>query len=376
MSAPASLIGELEAAISGGSADKRVETLRRVTDLLLSDADRLNDEQIAVFDDVLAKLIERIETRALVELSSRLAPVDNAPIETIRQLAWSDEIAVAGLTDNDLVEIATSKSQPHLLAISGRRELKEAVTDVLVERGNREVRHTLAKNDSARFSELGFVSLMKSAETDESLAETIGLRLDLPLRLLRDLLLKATEAVRARLLAVAPPATREEIRKTLGKISSEVGQELAAPRDFTRALQVVEIMRKEGTLDETALLAFAIARKYEEVVAALSALCSGSVGLVAPLMRSVRSDGLLIACKAAGLKWPTVKAILEGRVAGHSISELELAQAKNDFLRLSQASAQRTFRFWQVRHGTSKSLDPSSRSRAAPVPSKPGLLLC
>jgi uncharacterized protein (DUF2336 family) len=362
MGVPASLIGELEVAISAGSAERRVETLRRVTDLLLGDADRLNDDQIAVFDDVLGKLIERIETRALVELSSRLAPIGNAPIETIRRLAWSDKIAVAGpvlsgsarLASNDLVKIATTKSQPHLLAISGRRELDETVTDVLVERSNREVKYTLANNEGARFSETGFATLVKSAETDQSLAEMIGLRLDLPLRLLRDLLLKATEAVRARLLAVAPPETREEIRKTLGKISSEVGEELAAPRDFTKALQVVESMRKQGTLDEAALLAFAAARRYEEVVAALSILCSGSIGLVAPLMRSVRSDGLLIACKAAGLKWSTVKAILEGRVAGHAISDLKLAEAKSDFLHLSQANAQRTFRFWQVRHGASK----------------------
>jgi hypothetical protein len=63
---------------------------------------------------------------------------------------------------------------------------------------------------------------------------------------------------------------------------------------------------------------------------------------------------LLIACKAAGLKWSTVKAILEGRVVGHGISDLKLAEAKSDFLHLSQANAQRTFRFWQVRHGASK----------------------
>ena len=130
MGVSASLIGELEVAISAGSAEKRVETLRRVTDLLLGDADRLNDDQIAVFDDVLGRLIERIETRALVELSSRLAPIGNAPIETIRRLAWSDEIAVAGpvlsgsarLTTNDLVGIAAARSQPHLLAISSREK--------------------------------------------------------------------------------------------------------------------------------------------------------------------------------------------------------------------------------------------------------------
>ena len=91
-----SLIIELEEAVHSHSAEKRVETLRRVTDLFLGEAERLNDEQIALFDDVLGKLIHRIETKALAELSSRLAPIDNAPIDVIRRLARHDAIIVAG----------------------------------------------------------------------------------------------------------------------------------------------------------------------------------------------------------------------------------------------------------------------------------------
>ena len=68
------------------------------------------------------------------------------------------------LTENDLVEIAKSKSQEHLLAISGRASITEAVTDVLVERGNRQVAHRLAKNAGAHFSELGFASIVKGAD--------------------------------------------------------------------------------------------------------------------------------------------------------------------------------------------------------------------
>ena len=118
MDAPQSLIGELEDAIKSGTSEKRVETLRRVTDLFLNDADRLNETQIGLFDDVLCHLIKRIETKALVELSEHLAPVDNSPIEVIRRLARNDEITIAGpvlsqsarLTTSDLVEIAGTKS--------------------------------------------------------------------------------------------------------------------------------------------------------------------------------------------------------------------------------------------------------------------------
>src|SRR5579863_7139560 len=258
MDAPQSLLAELEEAIQTGSSEKRVETLRRVTDLFLNDADRLNEAQIGLFDDVLCHLIKRIETKALAELSGHLAPIDNSPIEVIRQLARNDEIAVAGpvltqsarLTTSDLVEIAGSKSQQHLLAISGRSELEEAVTDVLVERGDKETVHRLARNAGARFSELGFTAMVRNAETDESLAEKLGLRLDIPVRLLRDLLLKATEAVRRRLLAIAPPETVAQVQQVLRRVSNEVTREATASRDFTQAHQAILAMQKEGRLNE------------------------------------------------------------------------------------------------------------------------------
>ena len=111
-----SLIAELELAVKDDL--DRIKTLRRVTDLFLNDADRLNDEQIKVFDDVLCLLIRRIESRALVELSKRLAPLDNSPLEVIRRLARAEEIEVAGpvlsqsrrLCNSDLVEIAATKA--------------------------------------------------------------------------------------------------------------------------------------------------------------------------------------------------------------------------------------------------------------------------
>jgi hypothetical protein len=106
-------------------------------------------------------------------------------------------------------------------------------------------------------------------------------------------------------------------------------------------------MKKEGRLDEAALLEFANRRLYEQMVAALSMLSFASIDLTASLMKS-RSPGLLVPCKAAGLNWPTVNAILCNRFAHQSMSNADLLQAKEDYSRLSQPSAQRVLRFWQV----------------------------
>jgi uncharacterized protein (DUF2336 family) len=356
-----SIIAELEDAIKNGSQERRVETLRRVTDLFLTGADRLNDEQIEVFDDVLGHLIERIETKALAELSERLAPIANAPIDVIQRLARDDEIAVAGpvlaqserLTENDLIEISMTKSQGHLLAISGRTRIDEAVTDVLLDRGGREVTHKLAQNSGAHFSEAGFIKLVKGAETDESLAEKIGLRLDIPIRLFRELLLKATEVVRSQLLANAPPETKDEIQRVLATISNEVCRQAATPRDFVSAQRLVTSMQQKCELNEAAVLQFVQGNRSEEMVVAISLLCSTPLKIIERLMQDVQGDGILIACKAAELHWPTVAAILKRRYSHHSVSEHELAQAKTEFIRLSKTTAQRVLRFWQAREAPS-----------------------
>src|SRR5262245_48613727 len=142
MSMSNSLIAELDEAMQSGSSARRAATLRRVTDLLLSHAGQYNSEQIALFDGVLLRLMAHIETRVLAELGERLAPVATAPVGVIRHLANHDEIMVAGpvlkdsqrLSSPDLVQIASVKSQDHLLDISQRTEIEETVSEVLVAR--------------------------------------------------------------------------------------------------------------------------------------------------------------------------------------------------------------------------------------------------
>ena len=156
-----------------------------------------------MFDEVLSHLIARIESTALIELSERLAPVNNAPNNVVHTLAIDDEIAVAGpvlalsdrLNTQDLVEIAMAKSQSHLLAISKRSNLSASLTDVLVERGNTQVITALAENAGAE-SEKAYAEIIDKSETDETLLEKLGLRIDIHSHIFRRLLERVSEAVR------------------------------------------------------------------------------------------------------------------------------------------------------------------------------------
>ena len=123
------LLDELEAALTSGSIPRRVDILSRVTDLFVNNAENYSEEQIGVFDDVMARLVSAIETKARAKLAQRLAPIANAPSNVIHMLAFDDDIEVARpvlslserLDERDLLISAGTKSQKHLFAISRRR---------------------------------------------------------------------------------------------------------------------------------------------------------------------------------------------------------------------------------------------------------------
>ena len=229
MLATASLIPELEDVIQHGSYARRAEAVRRIASLFIDGSPAFNDDHVGLFDDVLCRLVVEIETKARAEMSRSLAPIANAPGELMRQLAHDDNIEVAGpviaqsprLEETDLVSIARTKGQAHLFAISGRDGIGEAVTDVLVRRGDTEVMRNVADNQSAKLSEGGFSALVRRAEGDGDLAEKVGARADIPAHLFRDLLVRATAVVQQRLLAQAKPETQAEIQRELDTVARQ-----------------------------------------------------------------------------------------------------------------------------------------------------------
>lgn len=357
-----SIISELEEAVRSGSSDKRVNTLRQVTSLFLHDGERLSEDQIKVFDNVLCLLVSRVETRARVELSKCLAPIDYAPIDVIQRLARDDEISVAEsvlahssrLSESTLVEVASTKGQDHLMAISGRAHLTEAVTDIIVDRGENRVIRKLANNATAQFSDSGYSGMVARAEEDDELTRIIGLRVDLPPKHLRDLLRRATETVRAKLMASAPAELQQEISRVLKAVSDVARCDGLSGRDFTMAEEAVKRMKGLNELNDTALIWFAEARRFSEVAAALGLLNNVPTEMVAKVLEGPRADLVLIPCKSAGLNWPAVEKILQYRPIKHGIDSETLKLAERDYAKLSHDTAQRTLRFWMVHNKIGK----------------------
>jgi len=350
------LLDELQTTLANGSVGRRIETLRRVTDLFLSGTIDYSDDQITLFDDVFQCLINHIEVSARALLADRLATVDNAPRGTVRALAFDDTIEVAGpvlsqserLDEASLIEAARSKSQAHLLAISIRKVLSRAVTDVLVQRGNAEVVQSTVKNPGAEFSDSGYDRLVKRAADDEDLAACLGLRPTLPRHLYLKLLAKASNTVRQRLEAAnpkravdVPTAVREAARRAR-----------TAPAAVTKQTEIahalVKSLHEDGRLDQHLVTQFAEEGRFDETNAAIAALANVTVATAESMMLESRAEGIMILAKVAGSSWSAVKTVIRmhDELSGAEPSDLDACKATYE--RLRPSTAQQVIRFHRM----------------------------
>jgi hypothetical protein len=289
----------------------------------------------------------------VIQLSEALSTIDRAPVQTIRKLAFHEQPQVAGpvlrssacLSDADLIEVVKSRSQQHLLAICDRKMLSEALTDALMRFGDVNVSNALARNSGARFSECGYATLVGRAEKDEGLAEKLGVRLDMPGNLLRELLGKVADVVRARFLTAPRPVGRPKAQN-------------AAPRkaiDYTAVQSELVVLNRTGKLNDSVVNRFAVRGEYIHVVAAIALKAEAKVEAIEPLLDPDRVYGLIVACKAARLTWSTTTMIVRNRPNCPPSTDRELEQCVAVFETLLLSVAQ-----WTIRWGSDRLLAKKS----------------
>ena len=353
-----SVVTEVEAAIASGQDGKRVDTLRRITNLFVEQSPQLNEDHVAVFDEVIVRLAHEIEFRARVDLAERLADVANAPVKTVRNLAFDENAAVAApvlerstrLADEDLVEIARQRGQDHLMAISGRRHLPESVTDVLVVRGDERVVRKVATNDTAKFSEHGFSTMVKRAAEDTELQDILHGRGDLPAHHTTALIAAAKERARAEILssmkgrddlvADALDAGADAVMNATGPMILLSDLEAAEPR--------VTAIEMRGALTEDEIVRMLKADKLADALVGLAHVAKMSSEMVANAFSAPHFDPLLFIVRGVRFSWPTFKAFLLAK-AGKTAPQSLLKSAFASYESLSIPTAQRVMRFVAAR---------------------------
>ena len=351
------LIEELDLALASGAISQRADALRRITDLFMSASAAYSERQVALFDDVMVRLSTDMESSIRVALASRLAAIPTAPRNLMRLLAADPSIEVAGpvlkaslrLDDPTLVERAQTGSQAHLLAISQRASIAEAVTDVLVKRGDRIVALSTVNNAGARFSDAGHRILIERSKDDEDLAVGVLSRNDVPHHQLLKLFSVASEKV-CRALEAADRHKTLFIRDMVAGVSNQMQDRLREhARDYIDAEQHVAALHRAGKLGEEALRSFAAEGRFDEATVALSILCDLPIGACERAMVQPRAELVLLLARAIGLSWSTAKAMLLLRAGADGVSPADLDRSLNAFSRLRPDTARKALQFLRLR---------------------------
>ena len=353
----ASVIEEVERAFISGTPGKRDDMLLRVTDLFLTAPATLTSEQASLFDNIVQSLTAHLERRSLVALSMRLVGNANAPTQLVQRLASNDAIEVAGpllagseaLSDQNLVAIAESKSQLHLGKIAERLRLSQTVTDVIVERGDRNVVQKVAANAGASFSRIGMSTLVMRAEGDDELIETMAVRTDVSPFVFGQLINYATEQARKHLMASARPEIRAALTQIMHHVSERMNSLALSSSDWVAAQRLVDSFAQDTELTRAKVLQFADGMKITEMIVALSVLSKIPKELICKLIGDEYGFGAMVLCKAIDLNWCAAHAVLTVNRTEERSRAMQLEELEEDFERLSVSSAQRILWYWRGR---------------------------
>lgn len=315
MSSVASLIESVEGTIAQRSASARERTLAKITELLVRDAERLEDDQIALFDHVLGCFTPTMAASARAELADKLAELDRPPPKITRALAFDEEIIVAHpllarspqLSDQDLIDVAILRGREHMSAICERPHVSELVTDILVTKGDETVCHAIARNAGARFSALGRAELLDRSRDDLALQDLMGARDDLTDEDLQLLVEIARETAKAQLRGSMP-----QLNKPKPAVSAPANA-LSPGLDWTRAQGIVRELSERLPLSETDVASFAARHRAGEAICAIAMATTLPIPFVERIFRERDDDLLLIMCKAQNWSWRTVRALLAMR---------------------------------------------------------------
>ncbi|HWZ41180.1 MAG TPA: DUF2336 domain-containing protein [Bradyrhizobium sp.] len=352
-----SLVNEVQDAATSGSTKRQLRALTQITDLFLAGSAGYSTRQVELFDEIFKVLVEVIELKTRVELAQRFAADPNTPAALARAFAASDSAAVAApvlsqsmvLAESDLIASASTQSQDHLYAIAQRRSISEAITDILIARGEQRVVHAVASNEGARISDDGFGKLVELSGTDVKLALHVGARHDIPRHHFLRLLETASAAVCSKIVE-ANPIFADVVLGAVTDVTDGINGEVRKACDeHVKARFRIKRLTDWKELKETDVHAAARAQDFERTITALSILAGCPIEMAERAVLNANPGAVQVIAKVAGCSWATVKNLLLMEVADRRMSKLDLDRARINFEELEWRTAKRVLEFYEAR---------------------------
>jgi len=344
------------------SPEKRRAIMEHVSELFIEGADFYKDDELSLFNTVLEGLLESISESDRGALSEKLSRIDQVSRSLAFALASDHETVAASmlqssavLTNEDLLKIAKTNGQGHLLAISKRENIEPRLTDVLLERGDKPVHRSLAQNPGAEFSKWGKRMLVKLASSDDTLRETLCARPDLDDKH-KDLLfaqMSDDAAKKLRMLLDTNAGIVDDLFKTAGNILTSQ-QMKKHSRRIEAKVYLKEVRSGHRTLGKV-IARLAISNALVDIIFILSELAAIDRKYVANAMGRKQSDALAVVCKAVGVDDTGYAALCRARCTYMKLPEAAGEKWLSEFRVLKDADARRALGFIKLRLKTMES---------------------
>ena len=341
------------------SSENRRAVMQKISDLFVDGVENHSDRELVLFGDVFCSLLDKVGLEDRVALAERVAPLPQTTADLANRLARDDNAAVATpvlqhspvLSDDDLRDIAQTRGQNHLLAISKRATLSESVTDVLIDRGDQHVLEGVSANTGARFSDGGLQQLTFKAMEFPKIVGNLTDREDIPFERLDRIVSSFDEASSAKLRAFVDThreAAAELLRQTQDKMAAD-REEQARRQQECRILAALirdGKRRLDPTLDEM------IADKRLVDIATLMAELGGlTESHVSNVLHKVNDFGIALVCRSLDIGDRTYLGLSRLRCERLRLPAADAARMAGEYQLIDKPSADRALRFHKVRAG-------------------------
>jgi hypothetical protein len=338
------------------SSTRKNELLKGVASLFAFASERCTLEQIEIYDEVLSRLADMVETEARAFAAEKLAPLRRAPGGVVRRLAHDDDVGVAGpvlakspvLTDRDLIAVAETKGNEHLKAIATRSVLSEQVTDVVVQRGDGEVKRTVAGNHGARLGDHALQLLVEHAMSDPETASALGDHPDTPDAMISRLVMHAEQQVRnvlsGRGMKSAEQGLTEAARRAEERMSNAYWLGLY---DFESAWEKVMQQGGARVASESLLCQYALEDKFADVVAVFALIADLDLEESKHWLVRMDTEPFVVIARALGMRFATVQAMLKTGPWKHRLTNDQRREALNQYQQMETRVARSRIAAWR-----------------------------
>ncbi|MEM1365998.1 MAG: DUF2336 domain-containing protein [Pseudomonadota bacterium] len=321
----------------------------QLADLFVSDDTEASSTEKHNFDYIIKHVTKTISADVTARIAERIARTNRVASATAAHLAANESADIAVpvlqhspvLLDEDLIQIARTRSESHRVAIAGREIVAEAVSEVLSEVGGERTLTTLADNEGAQLNSNALNNMLRRAApnsivpkrlaeratNNSALGDMVRKTLGAELReKLEDAGLKLPDNSFEEISAEAKLEVDRQVKaERLHMVDAMVARNKIANNQATLDLVIKQALQKDAFLLATRILAMQSHVAYEHLLRAFT---------------KERAEPLAILCRAGGVELQTFQTFELARCDYFDLPVGDMADKLDDMRRVSEQQAQ------------------------------------